>query len=64
MDQPRAVPFFISETDHSGLQDAVFTLGLTVGGLFQMAFAWYLYHEVDAARPKVWFLASLLGITA
>ena len=64
MDQPRAVPFFISETDHSGLQDAVFTLGLTVGGLFQMAFAWYLYHEVDPARPKVWFLASLLGITA
>ena len=64
MDQPRAVPFFISETDHAGLQDAVFTLGLTVGGLFQMAFAWYLYHEVDAARPKVWFLASLLGITA
>ena len=64
MDQPRAVPFFISETDHAGLQDAVFTLGLTVGGLFQMAFAWYLYYEVDAARPKVWFLASLLGITA
>ena len=29
-----------------------------------MAFAWYLYHEVDPARPKVWFLASLLGITA
>ena len=64
MDQPRAVPFFISETDHSGLQDAVFTFGLTIGGLFQMAFAWYLYHEVDPARPKVWFLASLLGITA
>jgi len=64
MDQPRAVPFFISETDHSGLQDAVFTLGLTIGGLFQMAFAWYLYHEVDPARPKVWFIASLLGITA
>ena len=27
MDQPRTCPVFHLETDHSGLQDAVFTLG-------------------------------------
>ena len=63
-DQPRAVPFFISETDHHGLQDLVFTVGLSVGGLVQMAYAWHLYHELDAARPGMWFVASLLGVMA
>lgn len=63
-DQPRAIPFFISETDHKGLQDLVFTAGLTLGGVFQMAYAWYLYHELDAVRPRIWFTASLLGIIA
>lgn len=64
LDQPRAVPFFISETDHRGLQDVVFTVGLTLGGLCQMAYAWHLYHELEAARPGTWFVASLLGVLA
>lgn len=63
-DQPRAIPFFISETDHEGLQDLVFTAGLTLGGVFQMAYAWHLYHELEAARPRTWFVASLLGLLA
>ena len=64
LDQPRAVPFFISETDHKGLQDLVFTVGLTLGGVCQMAFAWHLYHELEAARPRMWFVASCLGVLA
>ena len=62
--EPRAIPFFISETDTVGLQGFVFTVGLTVSGVVQMAFAWHLYHELDAARPTAWFLASLLGLVA
>ena len=62
--EPRAIPFFISETDTGGLQGFVFTVGLTVSGVVQMAFAWHLYHELDAARPTAWFLASLLGLVA
>lgn len=63
-DQPRAIPFFISETDYRGLQDLVFTVGLTLGGVCQMAYAWHLYHELEAARPRTWFVASLLGVLA
>lgn len=63
-DQPRAVPFFISETDYQGLQDLVFTAGLTLGGVCQMAYAWHLYHALEAARPRTWFVASLLGVLA
>ena len=59
---PRDVPFFISETDNYGLQDHVFSWGLTLGGLCQMAFAWHLYHALDAQRPRLWFIASLIGI--
>ena len=36
---PRAIPFFISEADHQGLQDHVFTVGLTLAGLLQMMYA-------------------------
>ena len=63
-DQPRDVPFFISETDYRGLQDLVFTAGLTLGGACQMAYAWHLYHALEAARPRTWFVASLLGVLA
>ena len=63
-DQPRDVPFFISETDYRGLQDLVFTAGLTLGGVCQMAYAWHLYHALEAARPRTWFVASLLGVLA
>ena len=61
---PRAVPFFISEADYPGLQDHVFTFGLTAAGLLQMTYAWHLYHTLDAERPSLWFGATLVGILA
>ena len=61
---PRAVPFFISEADFTGLDGAVFTLGLTVGGAVQMTYAWHLYHTLEAQRPHLWFLATLTGMLA
>ena len=42
----------------------MFTAGLTLGGVCQMAYAWHLYHELEAARPRTWFVASLLGVLA
>tara|TARA_B100001113_G_scaffold341253_1_gene326201 strand:+ start:486 stop:1082 length:597 start_codon:yes stop_codon:yes gene_type:complete len=63
-DSPRAVPFFISEVDERGVQDAVFTVGLSVAGVAQMLYAWHLYHTVDAQRPKLWFIATLVGLLA
>ena len=30
---PRAVPFFISEADYTGLDGLIFTVGLTLGGI-------------------------------
>lgn len=61
---PRAIPFFISETDYNGLDGVVFTAGLTVGGFVQMAYAWHLYHTLDAERPRLWFVATLVGLLA
>lgn len=61
---PRAVPFFISEADFTGLDGVVFTVGLTVGGLAQMIYAWHLYHTLDSQRPRLWFLATLTGLLA
>ena len=63
-DSPRAVPFFISEVDERGVQDAVFTVGLSVAGVAQMLYAWHLYHTVDAQRPRLWFIATLVGLVA
>ena len=63
-DSPRAVPFFISEVDERGVQDAVFTVGLSVAGVAQMLYAWHLYHTVDAQRPRLWFIATLVGLLA
>ncbi|RJU86977.1 MAG: hypothetical protein DWC05_03320 [Candidatus Poseidoniales archaeon] len=62
--EPRAIPFFISEADHPGLQDGVFTIGLTVSGLVQMAYAWQLYHSLEVERPRLWFAATLTGMVA
>lgn len=61
---PRAIPFFISETDHLGPQDTVFTLGLTLTGLLQMLYAWHLYHTLEAERPRMWLFSTLVGIFA
>ena len=62
--EPRAIPFFISEADHPGLQDSVFTIGLTISGLVQMAYAWHLYHSLEVERPRLWFVATLTGMLA
>lgn len=61
---PRAVPFFISEADYTGLDGLVFTVGLTLGGIVQMAYAWHLYHTLEAQRPRLWFVATLIGLLA
>ena len=61
---PRAVPFFISEADYTGLDGIVFTVGLTLGGLVQMTYAWHLYHTLEAQRPRLWFVATLTGLVA
>jgi len=61
---PRAVPFFISEADYTGLDGLVFTVGLTLGGIVQMAYAWHLYHTLEAERPSLWFAATLIGLLA
>ena len=62
--EPRAIPFFISEADHPGLQDGVFTIGLTVSGLVQIAYAWHLYQSLDVERPRLWFGATVIGMMA
>ena len=64
VDGPRAIPFFISEADHPGVQDTVFTIGLTVSGFVQMAYAWHLYHTLEVERPRFWFVATLTGMLA
>ena len=64
LDNPRAVPFFISESDYPGLQDHVFSLGLTLTGLVQLLYAWHLYHTLDAQHPELWFIATLFGLLA
>ena len=64
LDNPRAVPFFISETDYPGLQDHVFSLGLTLTGLVQLLYAWHLYHTLEAQHPGLWFIATLFGLVA
>lgn len=61
---PRAVPFFISEADATGADGVVFTVGLTLGGMAQMTYAWHLYHTLEAERPLLWFVATLTGLLA
>lgn len=63
-DDPRAVPFFVSEVDEKGVQDVVFTAGLSVAGIAQLIYAWHLYHTLDAQRPRLWFAATLVGLVA
>ena len=64
LDNPRAVPFFISESDYPGLQDHVFSLGLSLAGLVQLVYAWHLYHALEAQHPALWFIATLFGLFA
>ncbi len=29
-----------------------------------MAYAWHLYHTLEAQRPRLWFVATLIGLLA
>lgn len=60
----RAYPFFISEADYPGLQDLVFSLGLTLAGLIQLAYAWHLYHALEPQNHRLWFIATLVALLA
>ena len=64
LDEPRAVPFFISEADAPGLQGWIFSIGLTLGGFAQMAYAWRLGGELGAQRPGWWRIANGVGMVA
>ena len=63
-DSPRAIPFFVSEVDEKGLQEIIFTAGLSFSGVTQLIYAWHLYHTLDAQRPRLWFAATLIGLVA
>jgi len=64
LDEPRAVPFFISEADAAGLQGWIFSIGLTLGGLAQMAYAWRLSRVLQAQRTRWWTMGNGVGIVA
>ena len=55
---------FSFPADYTGLDGMVFTVGLTLGGLVQMTYAWHLYHTLEAQRPQLWFVATLTGLLA
>ena len=61
---PRAFPFFISESDASGFDGMVFTIGLSLAGVVQLVFAWHLYHHLEAEREKLWFLSTIFALVA
>ncbi len=59
----RDFPFFISEADYPGVERWVFTIGLALSGLFQMIFAYRMWHKMrDIGRPKLLFAAMLSGL--
>ncbi|MGY8670526.1 MAG: DUF998 domain-containing protein [Candidatus Poseidoniales archaeon] len=61
----RAFPYFISESAHpSGPEGWIFLLTLVFSGLLLIITAWRLYnHTKDIAiRPKVTFIAMLIGV--
>ena len=62
-DEPRAIPFFVSEVDEKGLQDVVFTAASVLQDSCNW-FTWHLYHTLDAQRPHLWFAATLVGLVA
>jgi len=64
LNDPRAIPFFISETDQFGAADLAFTVGLTLAGLVQMAYAYHLYHDLEVEREGLWTVATLIGLYA
>ena len=59
----RDFPFFISEADYPGVERWVFTIGLALSGLFQMIFAYRMWHKMrHSGRPKLLFAAMISGL--
>lgn len=59
----RDFPFFISETDHPGLEDHVFSIGLFLSALIQTLVSFRLYILFKPiASQKLHFVALLCGL--
>jgi hypothetical protein len=59
----RDIPFFISETDHPGLEDHVFSIGLFLSALIQSIVSFRLYILFKPiASPRLHLFALLCGL--
>ena len=59
----RDFPFFISEADYPGVERWIFTVGLALSGIFQMIFAYRMWHKMrHVGRPRLLFAAMLCGL--
>ena len=59
----RDIPFFISETDHPGLEDHVFSIGLFLSSITQVVVSFRLYILFKPiASPKLHIVALLCGL--
>ena len=59
----RDIPFFISETDHPGLEDHVFSIGLFLSAVIQSVVSFRLYILFKpVASPKLHLVALLCGL--
>ena len=59
----RDIPFFISETDHSGIEDHVFSIGLFCSAMIQLLVSIRLYVLFKPiASPKLHHIALACGI--
>lgn len=59
----RDIPFFISETDHPGLEDHVFSIGLFLSAIIQIIVSFRLYILFKPiASPRLHLVALLCGL--
>ena len=59
----RDIPFFISETDHPGLEDHVFSIGLFLSSITQVVVSFRLYLLFKPiASPKLHIFALFCGL--
>lgn len=59
----RDIPFFISETDHPGLEDHVFSIGLFFSAIIQLIVSFRLYILFKPiASPRLHLVALLCGL--
>lgn len=57
----RAIPFFISEGDHPGLERWIFTAGLAFSGLVLMWVSWRLFQVKREGSRWYWIHLSLIA---